>query len=98
MDILCDIGMAAAYEQLAEECIELAHAALKMARVIRKENPTPVDESHARGKIFEELGDVMNALDVLEPVLLTRPFAAEITRSRRKKMKRWKKRIGETKG
>ena len=42
MKIIEEIGEAAMLEQLAEECTELAKAALKMARIIRKENPTPV--------------------------------------------------------
>ena len=44
MKIIEEIGEAAMLEQLAEECTELAKAALKMARIIRKENPTPVTE------------------------------------------------------
>ena len=48
MKIIEEIGEAAMLEQLAEECTELAKAALKMARIIRKENPTPVTEKMAR--------------------------------------------------
>lgn len=33
------IGIAATYELLAEEAAELAHAAQKLARAVRKENP-----------------------------------------------------------
>lgn len=40
-DILEMIGTAALLEQLAEESAELAQAALKMARKLRGENPTP---------------------------------------------------------
>lgn len=40
-DVLEMIGTAALLEQLAEESAELAQAALKMARKIRNENPTP---------------------------------------------------------
>lgn len=36
------IGSPAMLEQLAEEATELAQAALKAARILRKENPTPV--------------------------------------------------------
>ena len=36
------IGKPAMLEQLAEEAAELSQAALKLARVIRNENPTPV--------------------------------------------------------
>lgn len=37
------IGEAARWEQLAEECAELGHAALKVARILRGENPAPVN-------------------------------------------------------
>ena len=40
-DVLDMIGTAAALEQLAEESAELAQAALKTARKLRGENPTP---------------------------------------------------------
>lgn len=40
-DVLDMIGTAALLEQLAEESAELAQAALKMARKLRNENPTP---------------------------------------------------------
>lgn len=33
------VGYAACYEALAEECMELAHCALKLARVLRGDNP-----------------------------------------------------------
>lgn len=52
------IGEPAMYEQMAEECTELAKAALKMARIIRNENPTPVTESEAYKNIIEEYTDV----------------------------------------
>ena len=54
MKIIEEIGEAAMLEQLAEECTELAKAALKMARIIRKENPTPVTEKEAIDNIREE--------------------------------------------
>lgn len=52
------IGEAATYELLAEECIELAHAALKMARVKRGENPTPATEEKVKKSIVEDWMDV----------------------------------------
>lgn len=52
------IGKPAAYEALAEEATELAKAALKMARVLRGENPTPVTEEEARKELIEEITDV----------------------------------------
>lgn len=59
MKIIEEIGEAAMLEQLAEECTELAKAALKMARIIRKENPTPVTEKDAIANIREEYTDVV---------------------------------------
>lgn len=52
------IGEAAMLEQLAEECTELAHAALKTARTIRKENPTPVTYDESMKNVREEYSDV----------------------------------------
>ncbi|MEI3320589.1 MAG: hypothetical protein V8R90_08905 [Eubacterium sp.] len=40
MKIIEEIGEAAMLEQLAEECTELAKAALKMARIIQRESDT----------------------------------------------------------
>lgn len=53
-----EIGVAALYENLAEEAIELAHAALKTARALRNENPTPVTTNEANNHVLEELQDV----------------------------------------
>ena len=52
------IGRPAMLEQLAEEASELAQAALKLARIYRAENPTPVTESEAYKNIIEEYTDV----------------------------------------
>ena len=52
------VGKPAAYEQLAEEATELAQAALKYARILRNENPTPMTEKEAYGNIVEEYADV----------------------------------------
>ena len=57
------IGEPAMYEQLAEECAELGQAALKMARVLRKENPTPVTEDEASAMVLEEAADVWNCMN-----------------------------------
>ena len=53
------IGEPAYLEQLAEECCELGQAALKLARILRKENPTPVTEEEARANLTEEFTDVI---------------------------------------
>lgn len=48
----------ALYEQLAEECTELGKAALKMARIIRGENYTPITLPEAFNNVLEEYTDV----------------------------------------
>lgn len=53
------------YAQLAEEAAELAHAALKMRRVINRKNPTPVDADDAFESVVEEASDVIAVLDTL---------------------------------
>lgn len=50
----------ARYESLAEECAELAQAALKMARLIRGENPTPIKRGEAEANLQEEFTDVIS--------------------------------------
>lgn len=58
------IGKAAAYEQLAEEASELAQAALKCARIIRGNNPTPKKYDEALLDLIEEYTDVTCAANV----------------------------------
>ena len=64
-DIIRSIGEAALYEQLAEEAAELAQAALKMARILRDENPTPVSIEEAQMNLKEEYTDVILTSDML---------------------------------
>ena len=63
------LGAAALLEQLAEESTELAHAALKQARIERGENPTPVTASEAFSNLFEEVADVRLCIRALESVI-----------------------------
>lgn len=51
--------------QLAEECTELAKAALKLRRAITKTNPTPVTYNQAFEDLMEEAADVLLCLRVL---------------------------------
>lgn len=53
-----EIGTAATYEMLAEECSELAQACLKYARILRGENPTPKTQVEVLNNIIEEYTDV----------------------------------------
>lgn len=52
------LSQAALYEGLAEEASELAQAALKAARILRDENPTPIHLDEAEKNIKEEFSDV----------------------------------------
>lgn len=87
--IVDTIGPTAALEQLAEECTELAHAALKLARINRGGNPTPMDFEDAYKYLIEELADVracVNVLDECYPLRNTRLIEE-------RKMQRWKHRM-----
>ncbi len=84
MSILETIGEPAVLEQLAEECTELAQAALKLSRILREENPTPVSRKEAREHLTDEKQDVMNCLYVHGNVGLNY-----------EKLKRWEDRIRE---
>lgn len=53
-------------EQLAEECSELAQAALKMARIYRQTNPTPMSPQEAYQNLIEETSDVYLCLTILQ--------------------------------
>ena len=63
------IGRAAMLEQLAEEAAELAQAALKAARILRGDNPTPVTLKEAEEHLVEEYTDVYQcAMELDVPV------------------------------
>ena len=67
LDIMAQImPEAALYEQLAEECAELAQASLKMARILRDENKTPKTKSEVMENLIEEYSDVTLCALVLE--------------------------------
>lgn len=53
----------ARYESLAEECTELAQAALKMARLIRGENPTPIKRGEAETNLQQEIENTFSIID-----------------------------------
>lgn len=82
-----DLSKAAIYEQLAEEAIELAHAAQKMARKLRDENPTPVMIDYISKSLSEEYSDVVNVANFLN--LCSDPDLI------REKNRRWIERLNE---
>lgn len=79
------VPLPAVYEQLAEECSELAHAALKAARRMRYENPTPRPIHEILADVNEEATDVHVVASVLglkaDPNL------------KREKLERWAERL-----
>lgn len=78
-------------EQLAEECAELGKAALKVARINRGENPTPLLIEDAISNLVEEVGDVRVCLEVLQK----KGFDFNTDSRERYKMRRWEKRLHE---
>jgi len=52
--------------QLAEECSELSHAALKLHRKITGTNPTPTLYSDCENNLMEEAADVVLCLKTLK--------------------------------
>lgn len=59
------LSPAAIFEQLAEECVELAKCAQKQARFMRQENPTDADQVDLVKETDEEVCDVLVCLEVL---------------------------------
>lgn len=81
------------FAQVAEEAVELAHAAMKMQRILTGTNPTPVTEKEAMGKVMEEICDLYNALEVLKL-----DVNLKYEGIRKKKMARWVERIKKAGG
>ncbi len=75
--------------QLAEECAELAQAALKLRRAVTGINPTPVTEGEARSNLLEEAADVYCVLGLL----LGYEEHAEIYDITKRKKVRWAGRL-----
>ena len=65
MDIVKEIGLPAVLEQTAEECMELGHSCLKLARKLRDENPTPREKDSITSEVNEEWADVALCADLL---------------------------------
>lgn len=89
-DIAVRIGAAAALDQLAEESTELTHAALKLARIWRGVNPTPVSMADAVSALREEVSDVLLCVSVAEAAVGMR-LPSETIEAR--KLARWRERL-----
>lgn len=83
------IGEPAMLEQLAEESTELAKAALKKARILWGENPTPKTLDEADYELDEEVTDVSLCLDELE---LTSNWITAVKKKKRFE-ERWEKKM-----
>ena len=88
-EIIDKVGESAILEQLAEECAELAKAALKLSRVMRKENPTPVTVNDAFDNLVEEIGDVRLLLRVTDFMY----DSIDTQETEKYKLQRWENRI-----
>lgn len=82
-----DLSKPCIYDQLAEEATELAQAAIKMARILRRENPSPVTPHFAEHMVEEEYNDLMNVIHLLG--------YAEDKDKQREKMRRWIERLNQ---
>lgn len=90
--IIDKIGKAAMYEQAAEEATEYAKACLKMARIIREENPTPVSYSEAQDNLVEEWTDQVICARQLD----LQPNDVQIRQKHNRFLKRWEDAHGNT--
>ena len=90
-DIYEEVGEPAALELVAEEAAELAQACLKLSRILRGENPTPVPKVLAAEKVMEEAADVQTALSVLSSAQWYNED--KVIYIQWKKSERWKERL-----
>lgn len=86
---MINLSEPARLEQLAEECAELGHAALKLARILRGESPTPVVEAQARENLVEEIADVLVTVDAVTDTRMLRDIGEKCT----EKKERWEQRL-----
>ena len=88
-----EITIPALLEHAAEECTELAQACLKLARLLRDENPVGATEDELTEKLLEEIADVLNMLNVMRDKGLwdNKRIAGYMA----EKMDRWHKRLSQ---
>lgn len=84
-----------AYTQLAEECTELAHAALKLGRFADEKQAYTMgdaDKNKWLGNLYEEIADVLVCMDT---VISYQGLGAEkrVEEIRQQKKERWSKRL-----
>lgn len=64
-----NVPKAACYEQLAEECCELAQACIKASRKLRGENPTDRSQEYIDQNLKEEFTDVVLCAEILDLIV-----------------------------
>lgn len=94
-EVIRMLGEPALMEQLAEECSELAQAALKLARLERGENPTPKAKIDCESALMEEIADVHLCIGVISTHFECYSKLNDIEISKRE---RWAQRIREARG
>ena len=77
--------------QMAEECSELAQAALKYIRADLKETPMRTDE--AIEHIVEEIADVSLMIDAVSATVLSERDVDNVQAIKEQKLDRWKTRL-----
>lgn len=91
-----DISTPALLELMAEECTELAHASLKLARVLRGDNPTPRTVEECEQQLVEELADVRLVADrITNEPWFNETYISLFEWYIKEKTRRWKKRVEE---
>ena len=78
-------------DQLAEEATELAHACLKMSRVMKGYSTSPLDIEDCHDMLVEELGDLEACKIVLQ--LSEGDLMCESLKIASEKINRWARRI-----
>lgn len=84
--------------QLAEECAELGHAALKLRRAIDTANPTPIPARTAEKNLREEIADVLLLMQICtwdDVAVLDIRVGDEIMQTIQRKLERWVDRLNE---
>lgn len=84
-------------KNLAEECAELAQAALKFTRAV---NHKYIDSVRAMDNLVEEIGDVENTIAATKAMILEidPTFQVKIDASRDFKVRRWASRVEAERG
>lgn len=93
MNVSEKIGTPALLEQCAEECNELAHACLKMARKLRNENPTPAKEEDILNSLVEEIANIWVCIgEIVNSDIVSYDAVDSVVMQKRQ---RWENRIAE---